>query len=92
MLKIISHDPKCDPCVRCTCGAEPGPTHPAGVDEYIEGFDEYIELSDSTVIVHVASDYMVNFDCADAADARTLAGVMAHARVSTDSWDTRGAA
>ena len=44
MLKIISHDPKCDPCVRCTCGAEPVPVPPAV-------FTEYIELSDSTVIV-----------------------------------------
>jgi hypothetical protein len=85
MLKIIMHDPKCDPCVRCTCGAEP-----------IQGrdvvFDVYIELSDSTVIVHVASDYMVNFDCANAAGARALADVMARSQVGTDGWYTRGVA
>jgi hypothetical protein len=41
-------------------------------------FEPYIELSDSTVIVHVESDYMVNFACVDASGARALAVLIAH--------------
>ena len=84
MLKIIVHDSKCAPCDRCTCGAEPVPTHPAA-------FCEYIELRDSSVIVHITSDYMATFDCANEASAKALAAATQHTNVSSDSWDTRGA-